>query len=530
MKGPVALVVALASGVLVGDRLGAGSASLLLLGGMAGLAVGFRWRGTAVGLTVATLAMVCIGVAIEQRAIHGLEEWPMAREVEARGEGQAVLTLAEDPDGPRFQTEAVATMTSFQGRDAGDRRVLAIASGEVMSALGVLDAGDRLRVTGSLAPLHGYSTRLRWRHVVAEFHVDDVIAIARPDSPWYRVANHAREMVFAGSRVLPSTPRALLAGFLLGDTRAIPDDLVVAFRDAGLSHLLAVSGANVAFALAIAEPALRRLRRGPRCAVGFGVILLFGTMTRWEPSVLRASVMAALVMVARAIGRPADAARVLVLAVLVLLAADPFLVHSVGFLLSCGACAGIVVGSRAITGWLRGPAWFREALGVTAAAQIGVAPVILTTFGTLPLVALPANLLAAPFVGPLTVWGLIASVVGSVLGRGAAQWLQLPTLTMLRAVEAIARGAARVPLAVDGITSLIGLVVAVVGFGLHRTLTTSGIRLRCALRPRCWANDSGECRGNSCTVRIRTPWAGGTGRRSGHRDGALPERGSGRGQ
>jgi hypothetical protein len=54
-----------------------------------------------------------------------------------------------------------------------------------------------------------------------------------------------------------ATERALLAGFLLGDTRAVPDDLVDDFRDSGLSHLLAVSGANVAFVLAIAMPASR---------------------------------------------------------------------------------------------------------------------------------------------------------------------------------------------------------------------------------------------------------------------------------
>ena len=87
-------------------------------------------------------------------------------------------------------------------------------------------------------------------------------AVAGPDRPWFVVANAARDAVLRGAGTLPATPRALLAGFLLGDTRAIPDDLVDDFRDAGLSHLLAVSGANVAFALAIAEPLLRRRRLG----------------------------------------------------------------------------------------------------------------------------------------------------------------------------------------------------------------------------------------------------------------------------
>ena len=323
------------------------------------------------------------------------------------------------------------------------------AQGDEQSALRVLAAGDRLALRGRLGPLSGFDARLRWRHAVGEVAIERVDAVAGPDRPWFQVANAGRDLVLRGAGTLPSTPRALLAGFVLGDTRAIPGDLVDDFRAAGLSHLLAVSGANVAFALAIAEPVLRRRRLGTRLVGGLVVLAVFGTMTRWEPSVLRAAAMAALVMFARWLGRPADAGRVLTYAMVGLLVADPFLLHSVGFLLSCGACAGIAVGAAPITRGLRGPTWFREALGVTAAAQIGVAPVLLTTFGSVPLVALPANLLAAPFVGPLTIWGLVVSAVGGVVGPGWARWLQLPTLAMLRAVELVARTAARFPLALD---------------------------------------------------------------------------------
>ena len=89
---------------------------------------------------------------------------------------------------------------------------------------------------------------------------------------------------------------------MLGDTRAIPGELVDDFRASGLSHLLAVSGANVAFALAVAEPVLRRRSLATRFAGGLAVLAVFGTMTRWEPSVLRACVMAGLVMLARWLG------------------------------------------------------------------------------------------------------------------------------------------------------------------------------------------------------------------------------------
>ena len=107
--------------------------------------------------------------------------------------------------------------------------------------------------------------------------------------------------------------------------------------------------------------------------------------------------------------------RVLAIAVVVLLLVDPFLVHSVGFQLSCAASLGIALFAPRLTRWIRGPAWLRECLAVTAAAQLGVAPVLLPVFGSMPLVALPANLLAVPVAGPLTTFGMAAGAVAGLL-------------------------------------------------------------------------------------------------------------------
>ena len=120
-------------------------------------------------------------------------------------------------------------------------------------------------------------------------------------------------------------------------------------------------------------------------------------MTRWEPSVLRGDRdgRRSRCWPGTSGVRP-PGVRVLVLAATALLLADPFLLHQVGFLLSCGASLGIALLARPITARLRGPLWMREVLGVTAAAQVGVAPVLIPVFGSMPLVALPANLVAVP--------------------------------------------------------------------------------------------------------------------------------------
>ena len=259
----------------------------------------------------------------------------------------------------------------------------------------------------------------------------------------------------------------MLAAFLLGDERAIPPKTVDTFRAAGMSHLLVVSGANVAAVLALVGPITRRAPLGVRLAVGTAVLVVFGAATRWEPSVLRAIAMALVVLVGAVLGRPVRGVRVLCLAACALVLADPFLVRSVGFQLSCGATAGIALIARPLAVRLRGPSAVREVAAVTLAAQIGVAPVLVPVFGSIPLVALPANLLAAPLVVPITVWGLVAGLIGGVLGGTAARILQTPTALTLRFVEGIAAVAARHPGALDA-RAIVGLVAVGSALGAGR--------------------------------------------------------------
>src|SRR5687768_12616444 len=200
------------------------------------------------------------------------------------------------------------------------------------------------------------------------------------------------------------------------------------------------------------KPLLRRLSRHLRLLTTLGVLGLFGAMTRWEPSVLRACVMAAVAVTALHIGRPAHTTRVLALAVAALLVLDPFLLHSVGFQLSCAASLGIALMAAPIARRLRGPMWLRDTIATSAAAQLGVAPVLLPVFGAMPLVALPANLLAVPVAGPLTTWGLAAGALGGLLrplAPSVTALLQLPTRLMADAMLGIADAAARVPLSLD---------------------------------------------------------------------------------
>src|SRR4029079_8524051 len=132
------------------------------------------------------------------------------------------------------------------------------------------------------------------------------------------------------------------------------------------------SGENLAFVLALVSPVLRRLAMAGRLVAIAGVLVFFGVLTRWEPSVLRAVALVAVSTLAWAAGRPASRLRLLALAVVALLVIDPLLIHSVGFLLSVGACTGIALLAGPIGDALPGPRRSARALAATSAAHRGV--------------------------------------------------------------------------------------------------------------------------------------------------------------
>jgi competence protein ComEC len=451
--GPLAVLVALIAGIVAGEAAGPGSAVAVLGLGIAGVGAAAMLHSSPARLAVAVLAFALVGTAVMQRALHGMAVSPLQAAIEQSADARLVGTLVDDPDSSRFDARALVRVDDVSGRSAGGRRVLVTASGDIAGHLRILSAGEGAVLRGWFAPLEGFDTRWRWRHAVGGFHATEFLGAQRTRAPLARAANDARALVLAGSQHLAPVDRALLAGFLLGDTRGVPDSLTEQFRAAGLTHLTAVSGENVAFVLALFAPILRRLALRGRVAGALTLLVFFGTMTRWEPSVLRAIAMAVLAVVAGYIGRPTVGLRMLVLAAIALLVADPFLLHSVGFLLSCAASLGIAVLAQPISARLRGPGWVREVLGVTAAAQIGVAPVLIPVFGSMPLVALPANLVAVPLAAPLTMWGLAAGVVGGLarpLSPAIPRVLEVPTVALLHALIAVADLASRVPIAVDG--------------------------------------------------------------------------------
>jgi competence protein ComEC len=243
-------------------------------------------------------------------------------------------------------------------------------------------------------------------------------------SPIERVAGHIRDGLRAAAAPLPAGPRGLLPGLVDGDTSGLSPDLVAAFRTTGLTHIVAVSGANVAIVLGAALVIARRMRAGLRAQALVGVLTIVGfvIVARPQASVLRAAAMGLVAVLALATGRRRRALPALCAAVLCLIYIDPTLARSVGFALSVVATGALLLIAPRLRTWMarRLPGWLADALAVPTAATLACAPLIASISGQISLSSIPANLLAEPAVAPATILGVLAAALAPV-SVGAAQ-------------------------------------------------------------------------------------------------------------
>ncbi|WP_061451600.1 ComEC/Rec2 family competence protein, partial [Streptomyces scabiei] len=237
-----------------------------------------------------------------------------------------------------------------------------------------------------------------------------------------RLAGRLRAGLREATDGLDPDARALLPGFVVGDTSRVPAELDEAFRATDLTHLLAVSGANftILLALFIGPPGLaqRAERRGlaPRLGIplratalaGGALSLGFVIVCRPEPSVVRAATCGSLALLAIVTGRRRSLVPALATAVLLLVLYDPWLARSYGFLLSVLATGALLTLAPRWSAALqrrRVPPRPAEALAAAGAAQAVCAPVVAVLSAKVSLVAVPCNLLAEFAVAPATVLG-----------------------------------------------------------------------------------------------------------------------------
>ena len=234
-------------------------------------------------------------------------------------------------------------------------------------------------------------------------------------------------------------------------------DLAAAFTTAGVSHVVAISGWNIAIVAAAIAALTGRLGRRRRSVMTIVAIVAYVAFAGGSPSVVRAALMAGVVLLARETGRAGRASAALGWAATLLLVTDPGLIGDAGFQLSSLATAGLIAWATPLTGWIeragrgRVPRWLAESLGVSLAAQAATLPIILVSFGRLAILSPVVNLVVVPLVAPAMAAGLVALAGGALVLAGApaviGAVIAAPGWVILRILVAIVEPAAGLPFA-----------------------------------------------------------------------------------
>jgi len=349
------------------------------------------------------------GAAVRVDAVRG---GPVAALAHDQAAVVAVVELTSDPSlrHGRFGDYVIARADVTQIRGRGRWWQLGTPVQLLgPQSMGQHHYGDVVLLTGRLSPAEDASIAARIRVL------GDVSAVGHQGMwSWGTPVRVAVRNSVAGQ---PVEPRSLLPALVVGDDSGMPARLVDDFRTCGLTHLVAVSGTNLTLMLAFLMLLARLVgvRRRWLILVGALGVVGFVIVARPEPSVLRAAAMGVVALVGTSLGTR-QGVRSLGAAVLVLVLFSPWLALTWGFALSVCATAGILFLAprwrQALSAWL--PHWLAEAIVVPLAAQIACTPLVAALSGQVSLVAIAANALAAPAVGPATVLGMSAGVAGLI--------------------------------------------------------------------------------------------------------------------
>jgi competence protein ComEC len=473
-----ATLAGVAGGILAADTwavpqvvLAASGITLLAIAALAGR----RW--SRVALLGVAAAAVAVGAWRGEAAARAVEGPSSVASLVDGDEHELIGTIVDDPrpreDRLQLVLADVATERGGHIARMGDRLLVWLPRGVDARA------GDRLRIASELEipeDFDGFAYRdyLARQGIGAIARARAATVIAGEAGPAQLLARLRAALLGGLNDLVPEPEAALGAGILLGVRASIAPEINDAFATAGLTHVVAISGWNIAIVAAIVTAVLAPLRRRPggRWVTPLTAAVVVGgyvVVTGASPSVVRAALMAAAMLVGRLGGSRAHASSALALAALVMLLAAPPVLWDVGFQLSLLATAGLVWFGAPIEarfgGW---PGWIREPMALTLAAQLTTLPVILVNFERLSLVAPIANVLVVPFVPVAMLFSGVAALAGMldttlhvpVVGTaltwlaGGAAWL------VLRLIVAIGSAVASVPLASVPVTLPPPLAVA----------------------------------------------------------------------
>ncbi len=421
------------SGIFLRSFFDIGKWEVLLLMLIGGACLGV-WRMKALGfhtpLFISGIALLACALGIFR--FDGVDRTPslLAERVGEKVTIEGLVT--QEPDmRARVQHLSVEDGETHERVLVTADRFLDIAYGDYVSVEGILKKPESFET--DLGRTFNYEGYLKARGVKYIISYGDITVLRHGEGNAVLSKLYQAKQVFM--RVIeahiPEPEAGLSEGLLLGVKRALGEDLEQIFREVGIIHIVVLSGYNI---MLVVEAVTRLLAYvaflRTRLVVGVCAIITFAFLVGLSATVVRASVMAVLVLIARATGRTYAIMRALVFAGVGMLIINPYLLaFDPGFQLSFLATLGLIVCAPLIDARLsRVPSAFgiREFLTATLATQLFVLPLLLYSMGMFSVVSVLANVLVLPMVPFAMLFtfltgmcGLIVPVLGTIAGFAA---------------------------------------------------------------------------------------------------------------
>ncbi|HEX3095599.1 MAG TPA: ComEC/Rec2 family competence protein, partial [Patescibacteria group bacterium] len=287
--------------------------------------------------------------------------------------------------------------------------------------------GDRVWIRGQVEMPSNFSEfdyigYLQRYQIYAELKKPHVIVLHRAEASWRQPLRALHDYIVNQSKVYPQKEGSLILGILIGERTSIPDDVVKAFKTTGLTHIVAVSGFNMTIIATACGALVWYIGRRATNLLTLVIVFAFVVITGATASVVRAAIMAVLMVVAQLFGRQYTSLYALLLVCSIMILQNPrIVIWDIGFQLSVAATFGVLIAFK-----IRAPnsqsqtqekfgfisEFLNDALRPTLGAIAITAPIIAYHFQTFSLIAPLANLIVLPSVTWIMLFGALALIPG----------------------------------------------------------------------------------------------------------------------
>ena len=294
----------------------------------------------------------------------------------------------------------------------------------------LLEYGDLIEIKGEYSAPEvarnykgfDYSQYLKTLNIYGTIKVEESEIINKNQlSPILISINNIKEkMIDNANRNMPKRTANLLLGILIGERDNIQEDIIESFRTANLSHILAVSGAHTSYIILGITYLISKSKTPKRIGYIITIInlLIFIIITGASYSVVRACIMAIVVIGAKICYRKENFFTSICISLIIILIQNPFAINDIGLKLSFMGTAGIVIFNKSITNFfikLKIKQKIAEALSVTFSAQLMIMPITILNFNTISLTFFISNILASTLLGIIIIFGFISIFISSIL-------------------------------------------------------------------------------------------------------------------